>query len=617
MNRFMFRILKSLNRLSSSIVSYFFNSLDVKDLLSILKSNLDNVDFIIYKLNKDNLDMLLNIDRYDLMLLCRKLDNKSIFLENDIFRNNIGACIIRLFSSLSGEELLKLVDDDFIKKIFSSNEEVIVDKYLFIYSLLSLNNYEKNRILENYNCLSYIESNVSSYCNAKICCLDDDFILSVIDYCLKYNTNKLLFLFQGMDESLISVLIFNNYERIINLKPDENFLFSLSFNLINKLIENKFFLDIYMNNLDKLNDLFYNGYVLPDFLLNNNVIINYYVSLEGSLYYKYLNNLLKANPSFALEIDMKRKKKIIKNIRDDSLDKDFLLVVSTFFHDSIYNLRVNICNMINYIFNNGFSIPIENLRFYRDILFFDELSNREKKNFLNSFGSCIDYSAVFYDDYNSVKRHSYISIRNSLLKLNKDSKFYSSYYSKKYGLDIYYLDGEAFYSIVHCTDCECSDRNMINWNLHNTIALSLIGTENIAVYKSNFVKFGFFDFNVDNVMHVSYTDSYTSGLKCTSKIQSIMNSSELLNCSIGHTEILYKENNLIKPDFIMCYDEPLDGDIYNARKFNIPILIINTKKYVIKSGVECFEGFYNDDIMLVNDGVCLSEKAMYMLSKVR
>ena len=58
----------------------------------------------------------------------------------------------------------------------------------------------------------------------------------------------------------------------------------------------------------------------------------------------------------------------------------------------------------------------------------------------------------------------------------------------------------------------------------------------------------------------------------------------LINKTTSYNEILYKENDNFKPDFIVCFDVIDDEHVAIAREMNIPIVIINSKRYVKKNG---------------------------------
>ena len=47
-----------------------------------------------------------------------------------------------------------------------------------------------------------------------------------------------------------------------------------------------------------------------------------------------------------------------------------------------------------------------------------------------------------------------------------------------------------------------------------------------------------------------------------------------------YNEILYSEKyDIIKPDFIICYDEITNLELSIAKELNVPIVKINTSKY--------------------------------------
>ena len=136
-------------------------------------------------------------------------------------------------------------------------------------------------------------------------------------------------------------------------------------------------------------------------------------------------------------------------------------------------------------------------------------------------------------------------------------------------------------------------------NNKKTMSLSIIGDKNINYFNSgtNDIIFGFNKLKADNIMHLSNTDSYTSHEYGTDKIQKIYNTDSLMNDTQGYNEILYSEKNLVdfKPDFIVAFDFITDKQIEVANYFNLPIVLINSSKYLKKSGLESiFDNRYLD-----------------------
>ena len=62
-----------------------------------------------------------------------------------------------------------------------------------------------------------------------------------------------------------------------------------------------------------------------------------------------------------------------------------------------------------------------------------------------------------------------------------------------------------------------------------------------------------------------------------------------------NNEIVYQEKNKniqlekVKPDYVICYDDIKEGDLKVAKNYNLPIVLIDTKKYNFKDGAPSVE----------------------------
>ena len=45
----------------------------------------------------------------------------------------------------------------------------------------------------------------------------------------------------------------------------------------------------------------------------------------------------------------------------------------------------------------------------------------------------------------------------------------------------------------------------------------------------------------------------------------------------------------VKPDYVICYDDIKEGDLKVAKNYNLPIVLIDTKKYNFKDGAPSVE----------------------------
>ena len=106
---------------------------------------------------------------------------------------------------------------------------------------------------------------------------------------------------------------------------------------------------------------------------------------------------------------------------------------------------------------------------------------------------------------------------------------------------------------------------------------------------SVFIVLGFSDLDYKRFVHLRESDSfsnYNSNISSVSSfVQKMYTPRDFVNNTKGYNEIVYQERSVniplddIFPSYVVSYDFVTPGDISVAKKYNIPILLINTKKY--------------------------------------
>lgn len=241
------------------------------------------------------------------------------------------------------------------------------------------------------------------------------------------------------------------------------------------------------------------------------------------------------------------------------------------------------------------------MELYRKIINFGDLHIDEQKKLIYDYDKNINYSQEFYDDFKACRVNAFEKINSSIIRSDEFKKLYNSDLSNKYGINIFELNGEDFYLYAHVSKIKENDLEFPfkEDNTLPTISMSLIGKDNISLYRpmSDFIILGFNNLNIENIIHIFNSDSYTSYLKGTSKFQRIYSPDKLLKESHGYNEILYKKNKFFKlePFCIICYNEIRDIDVYFSKKQKLPIIKINTLKYT-KTGFpeDMYESIYLD-----------------------
>lgn len=271
------------------------------------------------------------------------------------------------------------------------------------------------------------------------------------------------------------------------------------------------------------------------------------------------------------------------------------IVVDNIFNDNIYNVRLNINEIIRYTTDiNENLLDPDHLNFYKVILSIDSLSNEDKIKLYNKFKDK-DISSILYDDLRILKNHSYNAIKNSLTIFNSNTGLKREDLSKTYGTDVYELNGENFYMLVKSMNPISNDINNNFINLEKKESgvergcYSLIGSDNIDVFNRNFV-YGFNNFDEQNIISVFETDCFSKENDepilnqnyGTTAVNRLMTPSQIVNGLDSSKKTRYSEIQILgklKPDFIVAFDSINEMAIGESKRLNIPIVIIKTMSY--------------------------------------
>ena len=522
-----------------------------------------------------------------------------------------------LVQQLNGIELKYFIDSTYLTDILSNNRAI--DKINAIMS--SCNSYATDVLLDDRVIALILDSstNLSTY----LYNLDYRIGHKIIDYDIKNGTYHLNILSNYKTSEQLNIF---NSEYIVKLLeynglPDR-FLINLKGKVINKLLDYEKFQSMFLNStVYDISIMISNGLVIPKRLFNSNTLIDKYIKLDTNRYRDYVNILMNNNYEFYEIVEKERFKYVdnkvnsIKNdileeyhnfdktniynlydyktasklysIKDDdrklneyfkysTKEKLLEMITDVFFKDVPYNFMQNLKTIINYSKDNSKYIP-RNINIYNTLLNFNELSIDSIINFFNKYKN-EDLATSFYDDFRKARNTAYEEINNGITKLDKNSKLYKKDLSSELGVDTYELNGEDFYLYIH------SSRSGFWKNNQKTICLSLISHNNINTIDNDEVIFGFSKLKIDNIMHMYHSDAFSTREQGTHKIHDIETKENLIKKTNSYNEILYKEEDGFKPDYVVCFDIIDDNDRNIARELGIPIVVINSKKYTKKSG---------------------------------
>lgn len=405
-------------------------------------------------------------------------------------------------------------------------------------------------------------------------------------------------------------------------------------------LDNKNFYDM---DVASINELVLNGNRIPI----SEEVIDKYVDIEDIGLYRYYVSNLDVNNSYLKEaIENKRKRKyddIFRMVSCDGLLKeykviyediingreietndvdlvmglcgsakdifDFLysetsnklkeILIDRYFRDIPHNFMANLEMMLNFISSANYNFIDKNrLELYKKIYCFDNLSISQKIDLYNGMNSGFNYSEVFYDDYRKCREYAYAMYNEKVLKIDKMNK---SPLSSLYGADVYELSGEDFAAFVHQTRVSRHSDDSHVWNdnvdgIFSVNSFSMIDQNHFDTIYGNdnsYVVLGFSNLDVDRIIHVYHSDSFTSVDRGSDRINEIFTFDDLMNKTKGYNEIFYLSDNLnikngngkhtvLKPTYVLCYDYITNLEIEIAKKYHIALVLFHTEKYINK-----------------------------------
>lgn len=265
------------------------------------------------------------------------------------------------------------------------------------------------------------------------------------------------------------------------------------------------------------------------------------------------------------------------------------IVVDGLFKDTIYNVWINIREMLRYLKfyeNDKKILSRDKIQFYQDILEIDKMSNEDKIELYHRLKNK-NVALTFYQDLLTVKRYSYQKIKNCLFRVKDKNNLFQYQKSLQYHIPIYELNGDNFFMMVSCRNRYSSKDNV------RRHCYSLISSYNMEVFSKKKFIYGYTDFSIDMIMHVFETDlesvsNFSDNSFTTGFVNRIM-TPEQISYSNGYSEIqiankgLENEINCFevkKPNYLVVFDSIEERHIIEAKRLQIPIVVIPTSKYL-------------------------------------
>ena len=266
-------------------------------------------------------------------------------------------------------------------------------------------------------------------------------------------------------------------------------------------------------------------------------------------------------------------------------------IISYYFQDNFYNFITNFYIMTSYLSYSQKALVNEaHIKIYKNFVDLKDISMEDKVRLFTQYLND-DLMSMFYDDINIVREDSHKELVNSALKLNKNNGLYQNDLSNKYGIDVYYLNGEEFYGFVRTLSIKSSnltsDDYVFSKKRRLGYSFSYISNRNIGTmdYYGKNVLLLYDNIDYRQIMYVHHTDMHTGKIDkldtyLTDKENEIVTPSKLISNTIDYNEIYIKsKDDGIKPTALVCYNVIKEEDVVFAKKYNLSILLINKEKY--------------------------------------
>lgn len=285
------------------------------------------------------------------------------------------------------------------------------------------------------------------------------------------------------------------------------------------------------------------------------------------------------------------------------------IIIDALFRDNIYNVLLNIKEMLRYnacLEVSDRVLDNDKINFYKIILNFDSISNVDKINLYNKLKDK-SFSLIFYEDLRGVKDKAYANIRNKFLNPSMHSEYIDMVNTDKFGVEVYDLRDKEYTMLVR------TQEKFKDVDHYRRSCYSIISNENTQIfgeYESDSFLYGYDSFDSDKVLHMFERDSYSSNLKDEGSrhVNRIMTAEELVLSNNSYNEVqlvnvksddgkyLWKAK---KPDFIVVFNYVESRHVEESKRLGIPIVIIAKKKMNIDKKIDV--SFDEDSDVYVRD----------------
>lgn len=278
------------------------------------------------------------------------------------------------------------------------------------------------------------------------------------------------------------------------------------------------------------------------------------------------------------------------------------VIVDALFRDNIYNVWLNIKEMLRYnerLSDEDKVLDSDREEFYKFILDIDNVSSDNKINLYKRLKG-MNINLLFYEDLRKLKDISYNKIKEKLVVPSERKEWIDKEVSNKYGTTVYDFRDKAYFLLVR-REARHRDKSRYLRGCY-----SIIASDNNYTfgYESGDVLYGYNTFDNDTVLHVFEGDSASSSYRdeASKRVNRIHTLNDLIyaNNSYNEIQLVNKKTDedriylTKKPDFIVSTDVIRDRDIEESKRLGIPIVLIKKRKIDIKDKVDVPFRYWDD-----------------------
>ncbi len=267
-------------------------------------------------------------------------------------------------------------------------------------------------------------------------------------------------------------------------------------------------------------------------------------------------------------------------------------IIDYLFEEIYYNIMIDIRELLDFYYRGNIVIPENRIEIYQQLSNIDWYSKEEKINFFHTLKK-EDWVTTLYDDMAYARKIVRESIKECALSSKTIKEYKDEELSKKYHVDVYKMNGQAFFGIV-------KSGNHLKEQLPVGHSFSLIGEDGIAVFgegkNMNTFLYDSDDLNPDQIVHIFPFDSFSFYRPFhysevgTRSINHLLTVDELVKNSQFYNELLILERGTKKigiesslPELkriaLYCIDRITEEDVKIAQENNVGILLIPSWKY--------------------------------------